>query len=210
MITPPRAADGVLILADIGGYTSFLRQVQVAHADDAFAGGNIPDAYAFVASLLDGIVERLIPPFTLAKLEGDAVFAYTESPDALPQGDALLACIRACYAEFARRLAGATSIWTCRCGACTRIDTLDLKFVLHAGPFVIGSIAGAPELAGPEVVMAHRLLKNDAVDVLGSGAYALLTDAVVARLGVPLETATGMTAEYEHYDPIETWLVRLP
>jgi hypothetical protein len=57
--------------------------------------------------------------------------------------------------------------------------------------------------------MAHRLLKNDAVDVLGSGAYALLTDTVARRLGVAVEDATRMTAEYEHYDPIETWLVPL-
>ena len=78
MIAAPRHADGPLILADIGGYTSFLRTVQVVHADDAFAGGRIPDAYGFVSSLLDGIVTRLVPPFTLAKLEGDAVFAYTE------------------------------------------------------------------------------------------------------------------------------------
>jgi len=75
VIIPPRRADGPLILADIGGYTSFLRIVQVAHADDAFADGNVPDAYAFVSSLLDGIVGQLVPPFTLSKLEGDAVFA---------------------------------------------------------------------------------------------------------------------------------------
>ena len=84
MITPPRRADGPLILADIGGYTSFLRIVQVAHADDAFADGNVPDAYAFVSSLLDGIVGQLVPPFTLAKLEGDAVFAYSAEAATVP------------------------------------------------------------------------------------------------------------------------------
>lgn len=209
VITPPRHADGPLILADIGGYTSFLRIVQDAHADDAFADGNVPDAYGFVSSLLDGIVGRLVPPFTLAKLEGDAVFAYSESLDAMPRGEALLACVRACYAEFRRRLDEAHGVWTCRCDACMRIDTLDLKFILHAGPYVISSIAGAPELAGPEVVMAHRLLKNDAVDVLGTGAYLLLTDAAATRLAVPTAGATRMTAEYEHYAPIGTWLVRL-
>ena len=210
MITPPRRADGPLVLADIGGYTSFLRVVQVAHADDAFADGNVPDAYAFVSSLLDGIVGQLVPPFTLSKLEGDAVFAYAETDGALPRGQALLACIDACYAEFQRRLGQAHEIWTCRCGACMRIDQLDLKFILHAGPYVIQSIAGAAELVGPEVVMAHRLLKNDAVAVLGSGAYALLTADAVGRFAIPTDAATPMPATYEHYEPIDTFLYRLP
>jgi hypothetical protein len=210
VITPPRRADGPLILADIGGYTSFLRIVQVAHADDAFADGNVPDAYAFVSSLLDGIVDELVPPFTLSKLEGDAVFAYADADGGLPRGDALLACIDACFAEFQRRLGQAHDIWTCRCDACMRIDQLDLKFILHAGPYVIQSIAGGAELVGPEVVMAHRLLKNDAVATLGTGAYALLTASAVERFDVPTAGATSMAASYEHYDPIDTFLFRLP
>jgi hypothetical protein len=210
VISPPRRADGPLVLADIGGYTSFLRVVQVAHADDAFADGNVPDAYGFVSSLLDGIVGELVPPFTLSKLEGDAVFAYAETDDVLPRGDDLLACIDACYGEFQRRLGAAHEVWTCRCGACMRIDQLDLKFIVHAGPYVIQSIAGAAELVGPEVVMAHRLLKSNAAEVLGAGAYALLTDDAVARFAVPTETATPMAATYEHYEPIETFLYRLP
>jgi hypothetical protein len=33
----PRTASGLLLLADIGGYTSFLQSVALAHQDDAFA-----------------------------------------------------------------------------------------------------------------------------------------------------------------------------
>ncbi len=69
-VMPPRAVRGPLLLADIGGYTSFLQSVAVAHQDDAFAGGKVPDAYALVSSLLDGIVGQIVPPFTLSKLEG--------------------------------------------------------------------------------------------------------------------------------------------
>jgi len=209
VIVPPRPAYGPLLLADIGGYTAFLRAVQVAHADDAFAGGNIPDAYGFISSLLDGIIGRLVPPFALAKVEGDAVFAYGLDADALPHGEALLACITACYASFRERLAQAHQSWTCTCDACLRIDTLDLKFILHAGGFVLQDIAGTLELAGPEVVMAHRLLKNDAAELLGSGAYALITAVAAGRFDVPTTTATPMTAEYEHYPPIDTFAFRL-
>jgi hypothetical protein len=209
MFAPPRTADGPLLLADIGGYTGFLRSVQVAHADDAFANGAVPDAYGLVSSLLDAIVGRLVPPFTLSKLEGDAVFAYAPSAADVPRGEALLACIQACYDDFRRLLGDAHDVWACRCDACARIDRLELKFILHAGPFVIQSIAGAAELVGPEVVMAHRLLKNDAVGALGSGAYALLTASAVERFGVSTDGALRMTAEYEHYEPVATYLFRL-
>jgi hypothetical protein len=209
VIAPPRAADGPLLLADIGGYTGFLRSVQVAHADDAFANGAVPDAYGLVSSLLDAIVGRLVPPFTLSKLEGDAVFAYAPSDAEMPRGDALLACVQACYDDFRRLLGEAHEVWACRCDACARIDRLELKFILHAGPFVIQSIAGTAELVGPEVVMAHRLLKNDALATLGSGAYALLTAAAAERFRVATDGALPMTAEYEHYEPVATWLYRL-
>lgn len=209
MIAPPRTADGPLLLADIGGYTGFLRTVQTAHADDAFANGAVPDAYGLVSSLLDAIVGRLVPPFTLSKLEGDAVFAYAAGDAAIPRGQALLGCIQACYDDFRRLLGQAHEVWACRCDACARIDQLELKFIVHAGSFVIQSIAGTAELVGAEVVMAHRLLKNDAQATLGSGAYALLTAPAVERYDVPVEDATPMTAEYEHYEPVDAYLFRL-
>lgn len=99
------AADGPLLLADISGYTSFLQDVEVAHRDDAFAGGAIPEAYGLMSSLLDGIVAKIAPPFTLAKIEGDAVFAFATAEDDVPRGPAFLDCVRACYAEFASRRA---------------------------------------------------------------------------------------------------------
>lgn len=200
MISPalrPGPANGPLLLADISGYTSFLGGVMDAHRDDAFADGNIPDAYRLMSALLDGILDRISPPFTLAKLEGDAVFACATDMDAVPHGAALLRCIEACYADFRARLDRAHEVWTCTCGSCSRVDTLDLKFVLHAGTFFVHPIAGSLELAGPEVVVAHRLLKNGAAAAIGSGAYALLTDAASAALGVD---ASGAVALVEDVD----------
>jgi hypothetical protein len=206
---PPRAASGPLLLVDIGGYTSFLQSVATAHRDDAFANGAVPDAYAMMSNLLAGIVERVVPPFTLSKLEGDAVFAYATEDDAIPRSTALLDCVADCYRDFRRRLDAAHEIWTCRCGACMRIDDLDLKFILHAGAFVIQEIAGHPELIGPEVVMAHRLLKTRAAELVGNGAYVLVTDAAATRLAIPIEASIPIVETYEHYPPIEAHLYRL-
>ncbi|MGH2630596.1 MAG: DUF2652 domain-containing protein [Actinomycetota bacterium] len=187
----PTRANGPLLLSDISGYTSFLQSVAAAHRDDAFAGGAVPDAYAMMSDLLDGIVGQVVPPFTLAKLEGDAVFAYATDPDAVPRGGSMLGCLRDCYADFRRRLDSAHRIWTCRCDACSRVDILDLKFVLREGSFVIQSIAGGQELVGPEVVMAHRLLKTGAAELVGHGAYALITEDAVTRFDVPTDGSVG-------------------
>lgn len=119
-----------------------------------------------------------------------------------PRGAALLDCLSACYASFRERLAGAEQVWTCRCTACSRVDGLDLKFVLHAGSYVVQSIAGGRELVGPEVVMAHRLLKNHAAELIGHSAYALIAEEEAARRAVPADGARELTVTYEHYSPI--------
>ena len=181
----------------------------VAHKDDAFADGAVPDAYAMVSHLMDGIVQRLVPPFTLSKLEGDAVFAYATDPAPLPQGAAMLDCIAECHADFRRRLDAAHGMWTCQCNACSRIDDLGLKFILHAGAFVIQEIAGRQELAGPEVVMAHRLLKSGAEDVVGHGAYALISAAAVTRFDIPTDAANPLVETYEYYSPIHAYVFPL-
>jgi hypothetical protein len=195
----PTAASGLLLLADIGGYTSFLQSVAVAHKDDAFADGAVPDAYAVISNLLDGIVGLVAPPFTLAKLEGDAVFAYATDSASVPHGAAMLACFADCYADFRHRVGTARGVWQCWCDACSRIDVLDLKFILHAGPFVIQEIAGTRELVGPEVVIAHRLLKSGAAERVGHGAYALATAAAADRVDLPTESALPIVETYEHY-----------
>ena len=70
-----------LLLADISGYTSFVVGVEEAHGVD-FSDG-IPPGYELLGALLDAVMEGVKPEFSIAKLEGDAVFATapTESLD---------------------------------------------------------------------------------------------------------------------------------
>ncbi|MGE5199631.1 MAG: DUF2652 domain-containing protein, partial [Rhodospirillaceae bacterium] len=119
-------------------------------------------------------------------------------PD-MARGADLLACLRACHAEFMALLAEAHTRWTCTCEACARIDGLGLKFVLHHGDYVVQRIVGREELAGPDVIVVHRLLKNRARDLVGDRPYALLSDAVVRALDVP---GDGMVAAVERYDDL--------
>lgn len=186
---------GALLLADISGYTGFLQGVADAHVALIVEAPEPPPAYSLLSHLLDTILESLRPMFRLAKLEGDAVFAVQAAE--IEAGDAVIERVRACYAAFSEQLASADSMWTCTCEACARIGSLDLKFVLHHGAYVIQPVAGQSELLGPEVNVAHRLLKNHARDVVGDVPYVLVTDAAAGALGV---STTGMQAGEETYD----------
>jgi hypothetical protein len=206
----PTATAGVLFLADISGYTRFLRAVEEAHREDVFGGETVPDAYGFVSSLLDGIIESIVPPLQLSKLEGDAVFAWSDDTATMPRGGDFLAFVARSYAVFRHQLDRALEIWTCRCGSCALVSTLDLKFVVHAGPFVVQMIAGRTELVGPTVVMAHRLLKSGAATLVGHGAYALITDSAAQQLEVPTEDAMPLIEEIEHYLPVHAHVYSVP
>ena len=126
-----------------------------------------------------------------------------------PEATRFVDLIRSTHDEFAAGRDEAARLTTCTCGACTRAGSLDLKFVLHAGKYVLQDIAGSRELTGLDVVLAHRLLKNHVAEVVGTGAYLLVTDAAARALDVPIEGAVPMTETYEHYAPIDTYAIAL-
>ena len=206
----PTANRGTLLLADISGYTAFLQGVGAVHGEEMAETGVVPEAYPIMSTLLDGIVDRLVPPFTLSKTEGDAVFAFAPDSDLPLRGQSILACMSACYTTFQGQVQAMEAALTCGCNACSLGIKLDLKFVMHHGGYVIQPIAGRQELLGPDVNAVHRLLKNHARDIVGDHAYALLTSAATSHLDVPVATASPLTEIYDHFAPIETFVFPVP
>ena len=202
--------SGTFLLADISGYTAFLQAVGRAHAADMASGQFVPRAYPLLTSLLDGIVERVAPPFGLAKLEGDAVFAFASDGELPIRGHAVLDCFTACYEAYRARVDEARTLMTCTCDACLSIGALDLKFVLHHGAYFIQSVAGQQELLGPEVTVSHLLLKNRVPALIGPSAYALVTEAAATYLDVPVRGSLEVTEVHEHYPPVRAWVWTLP
>ena len=147
------AERGVLVIADISGYTGFLAESELEHAQDV------------LRDLIQTVVGSQRPLLRLAKLEGDAAFSYavTDQPD----GSALLDTLEAAYFAFRRRLESIRRATTCDCNACVLIPNLNLKFVAHYGTFVRERLFGVEELTGTDVIVVHRLLKNDLVESRG-------------------------------------------
>ena len=112
-------------------------------------------------------------------------------------------------AAFQAGLAAAGQEWSCTCNACARIHDLSLKFVFHHGEYVSQRIVGREELAGPDVIVAHRLLKNHVGDLIGLRPYALLTDAGLAALDVPENEMVAATESYDGLPPIPVHVLAL-
>lgn len=204
-----RATRGALLLADITGYTGFLQAVAGAHGEEMATMPELPAAYPLITSLLDGIVGRLVPPFHLSKLEGDAVFAYAAAEAFESRGAPVVELLQRCYRDYRERRDEAVRLMFCDCVACEGLPSLELKFVLHWGNYVVQSIAGNEELLGPDVTMAHLLLKNNVSDVVGASAYALLTETAAEQLEIPVDAAAPHTESFAHYPPISTYIFTL-
>jgi len=176
------AVDRYLALVDISGYTSFLAGVEQAHGED-FSGG-LPAGYRVLGELLEGVVDALGPEFDVIKLEGDAVFAAAPADRLDGRGEAIVDHLVALYAAFAVRRTALRTTGDDKCTACTAIEHLDLKVVIHRGLAVSQRLAGREDLQGPAVVAAHRLLKNTVRDRIGYRPYLLVTKPAADGLGL--------------------------
>lgn len=185
MLPTPQAT--CFLIADISGYTGYLADVELEHAQD------------ILADLIGAVVSALRPGFRLAKLEGDAAFMFMTGETV--DGSMLLDTIERCYVGFRRRRRDVRQATSCDCNACVRIPDLDLKFVVHQGSAIHQKVAGRAELLGSDVIVVHRLLKNDVIERLGIDAYALLTQAAINAAGLD-PVALGMRAHTETVDRI--------
>lgn len=187
-----RTQNGYLILADISGYTSFVAKTEIEHADIA------------LSYLLEAIIEKLNGMFTIAKLEGDAVFAYMETSK-LQEGKDMLELIDQSYDAFRDQAAALFAQATCPCKACLAIPTLDLKFILHHGEYVIQQVAGIRDLLGTDVNLIHRLLKNGVTESTGWKGYAVLTNAALEQMKCSKSNLFKRCETYEHLGDVDIY-----
>ncbi len=179
------AREGYLVIADIAGYTKFLTGTELEHAQ------------GIIGELTHLIIERLAPPLTFVKLEGDAVLCYADAAR-FTQVERLVETVESCYVAFSDRLLDMQRSTTCRCAACASMGELDLKFICHKGEFVVHDAGGRADLAGPDVILVHRLLKNTITESTGVRAYAFFTAPIMRDL----PDAFALPAHFETYESL--------
>jgi hypothetical protein len=188
-----KTQTGYLLLADISGYTSFVAQTEIEHADMA------------LSFLLETIVEKISSLLTICQLEGDAVFAYIEESK-LEEANSLLELIDQTYLAFRDKALTLYRGATCPCRACQALPTLDLKFMVHHGEYLIQNVAGVRHLLGTDVNLIHRLAKNHVAESTGWKGYALFTDQGLERLQTEKTSFVQQKESYEHLGDVETYI----
>ena len=185
----------LLMIADIGGYTEYMRthRMSLAHAE------------VNTARLLEAVVDAA-PGFELIEIEGDAAFLSRDA-DALDGDGQPVAAVtqaaagmhRAFHAERRNVVKN-----LCPCDGCSQAENLRLKFVAHIGEVASQRIKDRHKLVGIEVIHVHRMLKNP-VDV---PEYVLFSEALY-RTGQEMPDVREVSQELEGIGPASAFFVEI-
>jgi class 3 adenylate cyclase len=188
--------SAVLLIADIGGYTRFMK----------FHAASLIHAQEIVAQLLEAVIAAAKPALRLAKIEGDAAFFYAPNRAGAPDARWLAARTEAMFGAFHVRLADLARNTLCPCDACRQAGQLRIKMVGHVGDIVARRTGGSLELAGVDVIVVHRLLKNE----VPLAEYLLVTEPMYALLGDgPRRRAMALIIELDELGRTPAWYVPL-
>jgi uncharacterized protein YndB with AHSA1/START domain len=135
--------EGLLVMADISGYTKFVAGTEAEHSRE------------ILAELMDGIAKSFGGKLSIDQVEGDALACTTERTDV-----EVVDWLRQTFRLFHGRLRDIRTATTCPCRACATVQDLGLKFIVHRGEFSRYEVAGRVQLHGNDVNVVHRLLKN--------------------------------------------------
>jgi hypothetical protein len=186
---------GYFLIADITGYTMYLSQSELDHAQGT------------LTALLELLIDHTRPPLIISRLAGDAVISYGLR-DNFFQGQTFIEMIEDTYVAFRKAIALMVMNNTCQCNACANVGSLDLKFFVHYGSFGVQKLDQHDELVGADVIVIHRLLKNHVTEKTGFKAYSLYSDTAIQQLGLAdiCATMTPHIEEYEHLGEVKAWV----
>ena len=187
----------LLMIADISGYTKFMvsSDMEIEHSQHV------------ISELIQTIIKQVEIPLEVSKLEGDAIFLYVKKDsDAFAwedirkvTGEKLILFFDA-FHEKLHELGGHAS---CPCGACSNLHALKLKIIVHSGEALFYRIHHFNELAGSDVILVHRLLKNSAA----TNEYLLMTESAYVDIEFPCQLPVEEGSEhYEHLGQVKTFV----
>jgi hypothetical protein len=181
---------GIIMIADISGYTTFLSESELEHANSV------------LQTLLDVLVENTRIPLVISRLQGDAVVSYAPDGSFL-LGASVLEMVETCYIAYRRAIELMVINTSCTCNACKNMPKLDLKFFIHHGKFALQPLPAYTELVGFDVNVIHRLVKNHIKERTSYQAYAMFIRAAIEALGIS-ELTQEMVQLQESYEDIGT------
>jgi hypothetical protein len=189
---PERA---LLMLADIAGYTEFMRlhRLNLAHSQEI--------TQRLLESMLDAV-----PALRLVEVEGDALFLSAPHEEGGDGASGWLPSALAMYRAFHEQQQWMVAHNLCVCDACRQIGRLNVKFVAHVGDVVSQRIRDTEKLVGVDVIAVHRMLKN----AVPASEYVLMSEPLYRRLEPQLrDRAVRVEQELEGLGTMPLYFVEL-
>ena len=172
----------LLFIPDISGYTKFVQSTEAEHSQHV------------IAELLELLLEANTQDLSLAEVEGDALFFYKE--EEVPSQEKLLAQIETMFTAFYSHLKMLEKNRICPCAACATAPSLQLKIVAHCADLQFIEVKSTRKPFGPQVIEAHRLLKNS----VDSDNYALISKDLATYLELPMDYSSKVFCFHQGSD----------
>ena len=160
-------SKSLIFIPDISGFTNFVKETEIQHSQH------------IIKELLELLIDSNEIGLELSEIEGDALLFY-KSKD-IPGIEKLIEQSKKMFLNFHDHLVDYEHRRICHCGACSTASQLTLKFIAHEGEVNIMKIKGRENLYGNDVILAHKLLKND----VKSREYLLVTDSFTKNSRIP-------------------------
>ncbi|MCF6403071.1 DUF2652 domain-containing protein [Chitinophaga filiformis] len=179
--------NATILIPDISGFTEFMTTTELNHSTLA------------INMLIDAMIKAVGNEYEVAEIEGDAVLLVRKG--APPTREEILNTCMNIFNAFHYQRKWMQQHMVCPCGACQAINNLTLKFVVHHGPVAEITVGRFVKQSGPEMIIAHRLLKNS----IDSNEYLLITEKLFDEVdGTPKQDELEWLSSSEEYPSIGT------
>jgi hypothetical protein len=182
------ANNGYFIITDISGYTEYLTRSELDHAHE------------ILQSLFDAQIAAIKHPFIISGFRGDAIFMYAPETNFI-QAQSFIEALENFYIVFEEILQQMQYNTTCTCRACKNMGLLDLKMCIHHGEYLVQKLADREELLGADVIVPHRMLKNQVIEKTQVKSYALFSSTASQALNLS-EYCSDLKPHSETYEHI--------
>lgn len=185
-------------IPDISGFTGFISDRDFQHQQ------------YIIAELLEVLIETNPLGLQVNEVEGDAIFFYKAGE--APSMDQLLNQANRMYLAFHHHLKKYGVSRLCNCPTCKSASRLTLKFIAHQGTASLHRIKEREKLFGTDVILVHRLLKNN----VPQREYLLVTDSLPAPTASLPESWQQSNEQYDfgdvhfRYLPLDSWYGSVP
>ncbi len=156
-----KSAPALIFIPDISGYTKFVNSTEILHAKH------------ILEELLEVLMDANDIDMELSEIEGDALLFYRKGK--APTVDEMMKQVEKMFIKFHEYLRQLETHRICSCGACSTANNLTIKFVAHYGEVAENHVKDRFVLFGKEVIVAHRLLKNE----VPSNSYGLFSNGLM-------------------------------